>query len=83
MAPHPLYTRRSTLSQSTTRFIGMDVHPDPSAMASMAQDHGAEGSSRGRSGIRQCALVPRVCKMPSQAKHLLCVSDAGPGGAWL
>ena len=34
--------RRSTMSQSSTLFIGMDVHKDTIAVAYIAQEHGAE-----------------------------------------
>ena len=37
------------MSQSSTRFIGMDVHKDSIAVAYVAQDHGAEVTTLGPS----------------------------------
>jgi transposase len=75
--------RRSTLSQSRTLFIGMDVHKDAMAVAYGAQDHGAEVTSLGSLGTRQCAMDHRIRQMPSKATHLLFVYAAGPCGSWL
>src|SRR5262249_41975333 len=75
-------TRRSTLSQSSTLCIGMDVHKETIAVAYIAQDHGAEGTSLGTIGTRQCAIDHLVRKMQSKATHLLFVSEAGPCGSW-
>jgi transposase len=38
------------MSQSTTLFIGMDVHKDSIAVAYIAQDHGAEVTYLGTIG---------------------------------
>src|SRR5262245_19421395 len=38
-------SRRSTIAQSSTLFIGMDVHKATLAVASIAQDYGAEVAS--------------------------------------
>jgi transposase len=70
------------MSQSRTRFIGLEVHQDAIAVASVAQDHGAEGMSLGALGTRQGDLEQMVRKRPSKATHLLCVSEAGPCGSW-
>jgi len=71
------------MSQSTTLYIGMDVHKDAIAVAYVAQEHGAEVMYLGTIGTRQCALDQLLRKMPSQAKHLICISEAGPCGDWL
>ena len=71
------------MSQSSTLFIGMDVHTDAIAVAYVAQDHGAEVISLGTIGTRQCDMDQLVCKRQSQAKHWLLVSEAGPCGDWL
>ena len=71
------------MSQSSTLFIGMDVHKDSIAVAYVAQDHGAEVTYLGASGTRQCDIDQRVRKMQSKAKHLLFVYEAGPCGYWL
>ena len=44
------------MSQSSTLFIGMDVHKDSIAVAYVAQDHGAEVASLGTIGTRQCDI---------------------------
>src|SRR6266511_3905016 len=83
MANHHLHTRRSTMSQSSTLFIGMDVHKDSIAVADVAQDHGAEVMYLGAIGPRQCDSDQLIRKMPSNAKHLIFVYEAGPWGYWL
>jgi transposase len=71
------------MSQSSTLFIGMDVHQDSSAVAYVAQDHGAEVTSLGAIGTRQGDIDQMIRKMPSKAKHLIFVYEAGPCGDWL
>ena len=71
------------MSQSRTRFIGMDVHKDTIAVAYVAQDHGAEVTYLGSIGTRQCDIDQLVRKMQSKAKHLIFVYEAGPCGSWL
>jgi transposase len=71
------------MSQSSTLFIGMDVHKDSIAVAYVAQDHGAEVTYLGAIGMRQCDIDQLVCKMQSKAKHLIFVYEAGPCGYWL
>ena len=56
------------MSPSRTRFIGMDVHKDTIAVASVAQDHGAEVTSLGSIGTRQCDIDHLIRKMQSKAK---------------
>ena len=65
------HTRRSTMSQSSTLFIGMDVHKETIAVAYVAQDHGAEVTYLGTLGTRQCDIDQLIRKMQSKAKHLL------------
>src|SRR5215218_2575503 len=83
MANHHLHTRRSTMSQSSTLFIGMDVHKDTIAVAYVAQDHGAEVTYLGAIGTRQCDIDQLLRKMQSKAQHLVFVYEAGPCGYWL
>jgi transposase len=71
------------MSQSSTLFIGMDVHKDTIAVAYVAQDHGAEVTYLGPIGTRQCDIDQLVRKMQSKAKHLIFVYEAGPCGSWL
>jgi transposase len=71
------------MSQSSTLFIGMDVHKDTIAVAYVAQDHGAEVTSLGTIGTRQCDIDQLIRKMQSKATHLIFVYEAGPCGYWL
>lgn len=71
------------MSQSSTLFIGMDVHKETIAVAYVAQEHGAEVTALGTIGTRQCDIDQLIRKMQSQAKHLLFVYEAGPCGYWL
>ena len=71
------------MSQSRTRFIGMDVHKDAIAVAYVAQDHGAEVASLGTMGTRQCDIEQRIRKRPSKAQHRIFVYEAGSCDSWL
>jgi transposase len=71
------------MSQSSTLFIGMDVHKDTIAVAYVAQDHGAEVTFLGTIGTRQCDIDHLIRKMQSKATHLVFVYEAGPCGYWL
>ena len=71
------------MSPSRTLFIGMAVHKETIAVASVAQAHGAEVPSRGSIGTRQGDLDQRLRKRQSKATHLLFVYAAGPCGDWL
>src|SRR5215470_10365037 len=78
-----LSTRRSTMSQSSTLFIGMDVHKETIAVAYVAQEYGAEVTYLGTIGTRQCDIDHLVRKLQSKATHLIFVYEAGPCGYWL
>jgi transposase len=71
------------MTQSSTRYIGMDVHKESIAVAYVAKDHGAEVSYLGTIGTRQADLDQLICKLQSKAKHLVFVYEAGPYGYWL
>ena len=71
------------MSQSSPLFIGMDVHKETSAVAYIAQEHGAEVTSLGTIGTRQCDLDQLLRTMPSKAKHVIFIYAAGPCGSWL
>jgi transposase len=71
------------MSQSSTLFIGMDVHKDSIAVAYVAQDHGAEVTYLGAIGTRHADIDKLIRKMQSKAKHLIFVYEAGPCGYWL
>jgi transposase len=68
---------------SSTLYVGLDVHQDSIAVASVAQDHGAAGTDLGTSGTRQADLDHLVRKLQSKAQHLVFVYAAGPCGSWL
>src|SRR5918997_3525563 len=76
-------TRRSAMSQSSTLYIGMDVHKDSIAVAYVAKDHDAEVIYLGTIGTRHCDIVQLVRKLQSNATHLVFVYEAGPCGDWL
>jgi transposase len=71
------------MSQSSTLYIGMDVHKDTIAVAYVAKDHNAEVVYLGTIGTRQTAIDQLIRKMPSKAQHLVFVYEAGPCGYWL
>ena len=71
------------MAQSRTLCIGMAVHTDSIAVASVAQAHGAEVTYLGPMGTRQGDLDQRIRPLPSQATPLLFVYAAGPWGSWL
>jgi transposase len=71
------------MPQSRTLYVGLDVHKESIAVAYVAQEHGAEVTYLGTIGTRQCDLDQLIRKMPSKAKHLVFVYEAGPCGSWL
>ncbi len=71
------------MSQSTTLFVGMDVHKETIAVAYVAQDHGAEVTSLGTIGTRQSDIDTLIRTRPSKAQHLIFIYEAGPCGSWL
>jgi transposase len=71
------------MPQSSTLYIGMDVHKESIAVAYVAQDHGAEVTYLGPIGTRQADIDHLVRKLQSKANHLVFVYEAGPCGYWL
>jgi transposase len=71
------------MHQSSTRYVGLDVHQDSIAVAYVAQDHGAEVTDLGTIGTRQADIDHLGRKLPSKAPHLVFVYEAGPCGSWL
>ena len=71
------------MSQSRTLYIGLDVHQEAIAVASVAQDQGAEVTDLGTIGTRQCDIDHLIRKLHSKAKQLVFVYEAGPCGSWL
>src|SRR2546427_11037607 len=77
------HTRRSAMHQSTTLYIGLDVHKESIAVAYVAKEDHAEVVSLGNIGTRQCDIDQLIRKMQSKSKHLVFVYEAGPCGYWL
>jgi len=71
------------MAQSRTLCVGLDVHQETMAVASVAQDPGAAGPDVGPSGTRQSASETRIRTMPSTAPPRIFLYDAGPCGSWL
>src|SRR5262252_7556679 len=82
MPKHAL-SRRSAMQQSSTLYVGLDVHKDSIAAAYVAQDHGAEVVSLGNIGTRQCDIDKLIRRLQSKSPHLVFVYEAGPCGSWL
>jgi transposase len=68
------------MSQSSTLYVGMDVHQESSAVAYVANAHNAEVTFLGTIGTRQVDIDPLVRTRQSKAQHLVFVYEAGPGG---
>jgi transposase len=71
------------MHQPRTLDVGMDVHQESSAVASVAKEYGAEVVSLGSIGTRQGDIDRLMRKRHSQRKHLGFVDEAGPCGYWL
>jgi transposase len=71
------------MHQSTTLYIGLDVHKESIAVAYVAKEDRAEVVFLGNIGTRQCDIDQLVRKMQSKSKHLIFVYEAGPCGYWL
>jgi transposase len=71
------------MPQSRTLSVGLDGHQASMAVASVAQDHGAEVIALGTVGTRQCALDTRLRHLQSQRPPRVLVYEAGPCGSWL
>jgi transposase len=71
------------MPQPSMLYVGLDVQKESITVADVAQDHGAEVLYFGTIGTRQCDLDQLIRKMPSKAKHLIFIYEAGPCGYWL
>jgi transposase len=71
------------MPQSSTLYIGLDVHKESIAVAYVAQEHHAEVVYVGSIGTRQCDLDTLIRKLQSRSKQLSFVYEAGPCGYWL
>jgi len=71
------------MPQSSTLYIGMDVHQEALAGAYVTNEHHAEVVYFGAIGTRQYDLDQVIRKLQSKSKHLVFVYEAGPCGYWL
>ena len=71
------------MPQSSTLYVGMDVHKESIAVAYVARDHDAQVMYLGTIGTRQADIDQLIRKLHSKAKHLVFVYEAGPCGSWL
>ena len=71
------------MSQSSTLYVGMDVHKESIAVAYVAQAHGAEVVSLGTIGTRQCDSDTLLRHLRSKRPQRVFVDAAGPCGYWL
>jgi transposase len=71
------------MNQSSTLYVGLDVHKDSIAVAYVAKDHDAAVIYLGTIGTRPCDIDQLVRKLQSKAPHLVFVYEAGPCGYWL
>ena len=71
------------MKQPSTLYVGLDVHQDSMAVASVVQDHGAEVVSLGNIGTRPCDIDQLIRRLPSKSPDLVLVYEAGPCGDWL
>ena len=71
------------MSQSSTLYVGLDVHKESIAVAYIAKDHDADVIYLGTIGTRHVDLETLVRTLQSKAKHLIFVYEAGPCGYWL
>ena len=71
------------MPQSSTLYVGLDVHKESIAVAYVAQDHGAEVISLGTVGTRQCDIDKLLRHLQSKSPPLVLVYEAGPCGYWL
>ena len=71
------------MPQSSTRYVGLDVHKESIAVAYVDKEHGAEVVSLGNIGTRQCDIEHLIRRLQSKSPQLVFVSEAGPCGYWL
>ena len=63
------------MTHTNTLDSGLDVHKASIAVAYGAPDHGAEVTSLGTIGTRQCDIDHLIRKMPSKAPPLIVVYE--------
>ena len=71
------------MHQSSTLYVGLDVHKESIAVAYVAAAHHAEVVSLGNIGTRQCDIDKLIRQLQSKSSQLIFVYEAGPCGYWL
>jgi transposase len=71
------------MHQSSTLYVGLDVHKESIAVAYVAQAPHAEVVSLGNIGTRQCDSDKLIRRLQSKSPHLVLVYEAGPCGSGL
>ena len=71
------------MPQSSTLYVGLDVHQQASAVAYIAQAHDGEVVYPGTIGTRQCDIETLIRTLQSKSRPLVLVYAAGPCGSWL
>jgi transposase len=71
------------MHQSSTLYVGLDVHKESIAVAYVAKAYHAEVVSLGNIGTRQCDIDKLIRQLQSKSSHLIFVYEAGPCGYWL
>jgi hypothetical protein len=59
------------MPHSTTLFVGLDVHKDSIAVASIAKEYDAEVTYLGAIGTRQCDLDTLIRQLQSKSQPLV------------
>jgi transposase len=68
------------MNQSSTLFVGLDVHKDSIAVAHVPEDRTADVTYVGPIGTRKCDLDKLIRRLRSKASHLVFAYEAGPCG---
>ena len=71
------------MPESSTLYIGLDVHKDSIAVAYAPEDRGAEVVSLGSVGTRQCDVDKLLRRLQAKSATLTFAYEAGPCGYWL
>ena len=75
--------RRSALiNSSKTLYVGLDVHKESIAVATVAEQQGAEVISLGSIGTRQCDIDKLIRRCQSKASRLVFVYEAELSRSW-
>src|SRR6266849_1491243 len=71
------------MKHSSTLFVGLEVHKETIALASVAEEREAEVIFLGTIGTRQGDIDKLIRQLQSKGKTLHFVYEAGPCGYWL